>query len=393
MFSLRKPTGGPRLFCIHSILHKIPGMWKVLSPSITVISHEVQVKPLPGIQGLQKVFLCCLLGFCLVKHLSVNREDHTHAAVSCRPWSDKPLNPCGLQSALTTLLTESPESLLLLGEKNPQGIPQIMRSCPSKFKWRTRVLGFRNGQTSGGKERAHSLSLTQKTCVFQGCLPNPAQPEERGRKDHRRNPAELPRHWWFWQFRTKELKMRHSFFSHHSYSLTNTDSPGRNFILYPLWTGIWSTLWQTTRTVIQSHKTDYTCWEREWWWRSPTIPATAKSFTNNFSKQMRLKVVLWAVAADITGFLFSKVHIDVSSDGIWNKHEETSLDVLHKKSLRTADPEAAFLSQAATQSKEKSTMLWTWWPAVPGFTQFLDTRVSWLRTWIDFSLMFQPCWI
>lgn len=179
-----------------------------------------------------------LLGFCLVKHLSVNREDHTHAAVSCRPWSDKPLNPCGLQSALTTLLTESPESLLLLGEKNPQGIPQIMRSCPSKFKWRTRVLSFRNGQTSGGKERAHSFSLTQKTCVFQGCLPSPAQPEERGRKDHRRNPAELPRHWWFWQFRSKELKMTHSFFSHHSYSLTNTDSPGRNFILYPLWTDI-----------------------------------------------------------------------------------------------------------------------------------------------------------
>lgn len=71
-------------------------------------------------------------------------------------------------------------------------------------------------------------------------------------------------------------------------------------------------------------------------------------------------MVLWAVAADITGFLFSKVHTDVSSDGRWNKYEEAFLDVLHKKSLRTAGPEAAFLSQAATQSKEKSTMLWTW---------------------------------
>lgn len=41
-------------------------------------------------------------------------------------------------------------------KKNPQGIPQLMRSCPSNFKWRTGVLGFRNGQTSGGKEKVHS---------------------------------------------------------------------------------------------------------------------------------------------------------------------------------------------------------------------------------------------
>lgn len=79
---------------------------------------------------------------------------------------------------------------------------------------------------------------------------------------------------------------------------------------------------------------------------------------------MRLKVVLWAVAADIIGILFSKVHINVSSDESWNKHEEISSDVLHEKSFRTSGPEAAFVFQAAIQTKEKSIMVWTWCPAV-----------------------------
>lgn len=78
---------------------------------------------------------------------------------------------------------------------------------------------------------------------------------------------------------------------------------------------------------------------------------------------MKLKVVVW-VAADIIGILFSEVHIDVSSDGSWNKHEESSLDVFREKSLRNAGPETAFVFQAATESKEKSIRLWTWWPVV-----------------------------
>lgn len=142
-------------------IHKIPGMWKDCLPSTIVILHKVQVKSLPGIQDLQKVFCVGLLGVFFGKHLSVNRGDHTHAAVSHHPWSDMPLNPCGLQPVLTTLLFESTESLLTLGKKNPQGIPQLIRSCPSKFKWRTGILGFRNRQTSGGKEKVYPLHWTR----------------------------------------------------------------------------------------------------------------------------------------------------------------------------------------------------------------------------------------
>lgn len=77
-----------------------------------------------------------------------------------------------------------------------------------------------------GKRR--SIPLNQKLCFFQGCLPNQAQPEARSRKDRRRKPAKLPRHWWFWQFRNKELETRQDCFNHHSHSLPNS---GRNFVL------------------------------------------------------------------------------------------------------------------------------------------------------------------
>lgn len=66
----------------------------------------------------------------------------------------------------------------------------------------------------------------------------------------------------------------------------------------------------------------------------------------------------------LLGCLFSKDHIGVSSDGSWNNHGETSQILLPERSLRTADLEAAVVSQAATHSKERCITVWTWWSAV-----------------------------
>lgn len=70
------------------------------------------------------------------------------------------------------------------------------------------------------------------------------------------------------------------------------------------------------------------------------------------------------VDADIIWILFSKVHIGVSSDGSWNNHGETSQNLLRERSFRTAGPEAAVVSKAATHSEGRHITVWTWWSAV-----------------------------
>lgn len=72
---------------MHSGYTKSQGCEKDCLPSAIVISHERQVKPLPGIEDLQEVFCVGLLGwvFFFEKHLCVNWGDHTHMAASHCP--------------------------------------------------------------------------------------------------------------------------------------------------------------------------------------------------------------------------------------------------------------------------------------------------------------------
>lgn len=237
----------------------------------------------------KKIFVClcfCFLILFYLKNTGVWIRETTHMqAASHRPWSDMPLNPCGLQPAFTTLLTESTKSLLMLGKKNPQGIPQLVRSCTSKFKRRITVLGVRNGQTPGGKDKVHLLHWT-RIPVFQGYLPNQEQPEKKKAVEtSKRKPAKLSRQWWFWQLKNKEFKMRERWCSHHRHSSLNTDNPRRKLII-----GVLSdhtlqidiSLYPLTRLKICNWRPKDTdcimpCREGEECWRSQVILATAEN--------------------------------------------------------------------------------------------------------------------
>lgn len=115
------------------------------------------------------------------------------------------------------------------GKKNPQGIPQLVRSYASKFKWRTAVLDVRNGHTSGGKGKVHSLHWTRSPVFSRAVFQTKHSLEKKSSKDLKWKPAKLLRHWWLWQFKNEELKMGQDCFSHHSHSSLNTDNPGSFF--------------------------------------------------------------------------------------------------------------------------------------------------------------------
>lgn len=192
----------------------------------------------------------------------------------------------------------------MLGEKNPQGISQLTRSCPSKFKWRTGVLGSGMGRLQVGKRR--SISFTEPEALyFPGLSSKPSTSWSKKQKGLQAKVIQasqalvvLTIQEQGTQDKTGLLQSSQPFLTKHRQSRGEFYSRS---ILWPCTVDrhfpVPSNKLQDLKLKAKGHTVHHvTSRNREWWWRSPAIPAAAESFTCHYCKrQMSLHLVLLAV--------------------------------------------------------------------------------------------------